>query len=393
MKKNKTIIMVILYLAYTSIYVARINLSMAGPELIENGIIDAVKLGILGSVFSIVYAVGRLCNGILSDRVKPYIMLSAGLFISGISNVCFSFFPPFAAIFLLWSTNAFAQSMMWSSVLCVVSYLYPPIIAKQKASVMVTAVASGNIVAILLNGWIISNIGVRFAFIVPGGIVMILGFFVLYLIKDIENKQSENQKSGSVKKLLNNKELKIQLIPAFFHGVMKDNISLWMTVYVVSNFGVNLEKSSLYILLIPVIGFCGRVMYPFIYNWCLKNEHRVSCIGFILCILSSFVLCLNGIGVIVAVISLSIVYASVSLINTSYLSIYPLSFAKDGEVASVSGVMDFVTYSGAGVSGVIYGVVIKSFGYLPMFLSWIVISAISILILYFKIIRALNAKK
>ena len=50
-------------------------------------------------------------------------------------------------------------------------------------------------------------------------------------------------------------------------------------------------------------------------------------------------------------------------------------------MASVSGVMDFATYLGAGVSGVIYGVVIKHFGYLPMFLSWAVISLISMVLI------------
>ena len=39
--------------------------------------------------------------------------------------------------------------------------------------------------------------------------------------------------------------------------------------------------------------------------------------------------------------------------------------------------MDFATYLGAGVSSVIYGAVIKHFGYLPMFISWAMISVIS----------------
>lgn len=69
------------------------------------------------------------------------------------------------------------------------------------------------------------------------------------------------------------------------------------------------------------------------------------------------------------------------MINTSILSIYPLHFLKTGNVASVSGVMDFATYLGAGVSGVIYGAVIESFGYTPMFVSWAVVSVVSIIMI------------
>ena len=82
-----------------------------------------------------------------------------------------------------------------------------------------------------------------------------------------------------------------------------------------------------------------------------------------------------------AVINLSIMYAAVSMINTSILSVYPLYYLETGNVASVSGVMDFATYLGAGVSGAIYGVVINHFGYFPMFLSWGCISLVSILLI------------
>lgn len=44
---------------------------------------------------------------------------------------------------------------------------------------------------------------------------------------------------------------------------------------------------------------------------------------------------------------------------------------------SVSGIMDFVTYLGAGLSSVVYGFV----GYLPMFASWAVVSVVSLTVL------------
>jgi sugar phosphate permease len=66
------------------------------------------------------------------------------------------------------------------------------------------------------------------------------------------------------------------------------------------------------------------------------------------------------------------------MINTSILSIFPLHYVKTGNVASISGVMDFATYLGGGVASFIYGLVIEYFGYTPMFVSWLVISVISV---------------
>lgn len=83
----------------------------------------------------------------------------------------------------------------------------------------------------------------------------------------------------------------------------------------------------------------------------------------------------------VAVLLLSLIYAAVSVINTSIVSIYPMQYSKSGNTASVSGIMDFATYLGAGVSSFIYGIAVKNFGYLPMFTSWAVTSAIALIIL------------
>lgn len=378
--KNKLIFLVV-YLAYASIYISRVNLSMAGPELIDLGILSTAEIGALGSVFSTVFAIGRLINGGISDTKPPYQMLSVGLGIAGISNLAVSLFPPFIAIFLFWAANAYAQSMLWSSVLCVVANLYDKSIAKKKTSLMVTSVATGNILGIIVNTFLITNFSVRFAFIVPGILTLVLGFGVLLSTRNIENPEIQEKNHKSLWELLKNKSLILMCFPALFHGVMKENISLWMTVYIVNTYFVDLSESAYYILLIPTIGLIGRILYSLIYKLCKENEHLVSLIGFVICILSALLLCLGKTNIILSVSSLGLIYASVSIINTSMLSIYPLHFLKSGNVASVSGMMDFATYFGAGISSVIYGIVIEKSGYFPMFLSWIIISVISIFVI------------
>lgn len=389
--KNKLIFLVV-YLAYASIYISRVNLSMAGPELIDLGILSTAEIGALGSVFSTVFAIGRLINGGISDTKPPYQMLSVGLGIAGISNLAVSLFPPFIAIFLFWAANAYAQSMLWSSVLCVVANLYDKSIAKKKTSLMVTSVATGNILGIIVNTFLITNFSVRFAFVVPGILTLVLGFGVLLSTRNIENPEIQEKNHKSLWELLKNKSLILMCFPALFHGVMKENISLWMTVYIVDTYFVDLSESAYYILLIPIIGLIGRILYSLIYKLCKENEHSVSLIGFVICILSALLLCDGKTNIILSVSSLGLIYASVSMINTSMLSIYPLHFLKSGNVASVSGMMDFATYLGAGISSVIYGIVIEKSGYFPMFLSWIIISVISIFVII-KVTRCKFLKK
>jgi predicted MFS family arabinose efflux permease len=62
---------------------------------------------------------------------------------------------------------------------------------------------------------------------------------------------------------------------------------------------------------------------------------------------------------------------------------FPLRFAEQGLVSSVSGLADFATYLGAGIASAIYGIWIEGGmnGYLFMFLSWAILSIASIFIL------------
>lgn len=373
LKKNGLLFLV-LYLAYTSIYIARVNLSVAGPELIGKGIIDSAQLGLLGSCFFVCYAIGRIINGTLSDSIPPKFMLGIGLVLVGAANVCISFFPPFWGMAVLWIVNACAQSMLWSSVLASVVAVYDKDKVKKKSSAMVTSVATGNILGIIINTFFITKFGLRFAFLIPGAISVVMGVLTYIATKKIKNLGKSNEKHIPVTELLKRKDFLKMNVAAVAHGVMKENIGLWMAVYVAEIYKVDLASASYYILLIPTIGFVGRIIYPFVLKMCRDNENKASVMGFVVCIISSAVLCLGKTSVIVSVAALGIIYMAVSVINTSVLSIYPIRYAKTGNTASVSGIMDFSTYFGAGVSSAVYGLVINSFGYTAMFVSWIAIS-------------------
>ena len=380
-----------MYIAYVSIYIARVNLSIAGPDLISGNVIDTVQLGILGSVFSTVYAIGRFLNGGIGDKTPPWLVLTVGLAVAGMSNIFISFLPPFVGIFILWTTNAYAQSMLWSSVLCVVSTMYEGEKAKRMTSLMVTSVAMGNILAIILNTLLITKFVVRYSFLVPGILTAVLGVIVFFATHNIKLASNPEKKHLSMLKLLKDKELLFMGVPAVMHGVMKENISLWMTLFIVDKYLVDLSTSSYYILLIPFIGFIGRTLYPLTYRLCHNSENTVSLAGFIVCMVSAVLLCVDGVGMLFSVILLSLIYTAASMINTSILSIYPLQYLGTGNVASVSGVMDFATYLGGGVASMIYGIIIANFGYAPMFLSWAVISVISVLMIA-KINRSKKAR-
>lgn len=384
MKKQPLRIFLICYCAYTFIYVARLNLSMAAPSMKELTILTTAQIGLLGSIFSVVYACGRLLSGIIADRTTPWKMISLGLLLCCAANLTVGLFPPFYAMLVMWGINAFGQSMLWGPILRILSAVYDEKTAKKRAANMSTAIAAGNLLGILLNTELINRLGAQWAFLIPGGITLIIGIFVVLFTRQVKPAIPETVSAGCGR-LMKHTQLQQMLLPAVFHGVMKDNISLWMTVYVMDRFGIDLERSSYFILLIPALGFLGRSITPVLHQLCMGKEKPLILVSFALCVLCSVLLIVMPISAWVSVLYLSLLYMAISIINACMLSIFPMQFAQDGHVASVSGILDFATYLGTGLSAMIFGIMIDALGYESMFLTWVVLSVLAILLLSIRV--------
>lgn len=139
---------------------------------------------------------------------------------------------------------------------------------------------------------------------------------------------------------------------------------------------------SFFVFAVPLLTLAGRLIYPLIYRACGGNEHRVSLFALILAAVSLVPLCYSGISLITSAICLSTASAAVSLINTSFLTIYPMRYQQYGCVSKVVGLMDFATYLGAGISSSFYGFWLESHTYSGMFLSWVFLSVLAVILLF-----------
>lgn len=381
MKRHTSAVFLICYVSYVMIYVARLNLSMGAPALKELSVLNTAQIGTLGSVFSVVYACGRLLSGKIADRTAPWKIICAGLLLCGGSNLLLSLLPVYPAFLILWSINAFAQSMLWGPILRVLSSIYPQDIAQKRASYMGTAVALGNMLAIVLHNTLIAHLGVQWVFRFPGFMTLILCVLIAMATRRIA--PSHAAKSGGLFAPLRQRQLRQMLLPAVIHGVMKDNISLWMTVYVMDQFGVDLNNSAYFILLIPALGFIGRLLAPYLYRLSRSAERPLLVGSYSVCILCSALLITLPISAFWAVGYLSLIYMAVSVMNACFLAFYPMQYAKDGLVASVSGLMDFATYLGTGLSAIVFGFLIDLAGYWSMFAVWGILSLTATAILLY----------
>ena len=87
------------------------NLTIAAPVLIEEGILSSSQIGLMGGVFFLLYSLGQLLNGWLGDIFSSRRMVTAGLLLTAASNVVIGLLLQADNAVCLWAVNGFAQSM------------------------------------------------------------------------------------------------------------------------------------------------------------------------------------------------------------------------------------------------------------------------------------------
>ena len=106
--------------AYSLYYVCRMSLSVVKQPLIDEGVLTAGQLGLIGSALLFVYAVGKFMNGFIADYCNVRRFMATGLFISALVNLLLGVLGfvggvPSGLIFIvfavLWGINGGMQSM------------------------------------------------------------------------------------------------------------------------------------------------------------------------------------------------------------------------------------------------------------------------------------------
>jgi len=96
---------------YACYYLARGALDVAKQPLIAAHVFDADQLGTIGATMTAAYAVGKLVNGWIADRVHVGRFLATGLLLSAVVNVAMGWNTGFALACGLWLLNGLFQGV------------------------------------------------------------------------------------------------------------------------------------------------------------------------------------------------------------------------------------------------------------------------------------------
>ena len=171
-------------IGYAVYYFVRKNFSMAMPTFLQELGYTKTDLGLILTLFSVVYGTGKFINGVLGDYTNARYLMAMGLLVSAVLNIVFGLSTGLVAFGIIWLFNAWFQSLGMPASVRLLTRWYSPTELGTIWGIQSTAHQIGGAGIMIFCGWLIPNYGWRSAFYVPAAIAIVVAFWLAWTLRD-----------------------------------------------------------------------------------------------------------------------------------------------------------------------------------------------------------------
>lgn len=382
-------IFILCWVTYAAFYLGRVNFSVAMPALQAEFGWSKAAVGLIGGALYWSYAVGQLVNGALGDRASARSFVGLGILLSALLNLLFGALGAFGAMALLWGLNGWAQSMGWGPLVKTLSRWFPVEKRGLISALFAPCYVAGHAAAWVLSGRLVSAWGWRSAFWVPG--LLLVGTALLWVLNAQDGPGPSRDRFAlwhhdqarpnlaSVFSTLAIPSLRWGLALCFLSGMVKDALSLWAPTYLIEAQGLPLRSAGSWAATIPLAGGLGAFLSGLaLHRSSHQRETPIVAGAALLVMIGSVALTFlssrNLPGLAIGAFALSALGSHG--INALLMTALPLRLGSEGNVSSAAGALDFASYVGGGLSGLVSGWLLDDLGWPAMFALWVVVSLV-----------------
>ncbi len=384
MKKIRSSIYLIClcWLVYAFSYVGKVNYAANVNKVMEFYNVDHASAGLVSTFFFFAYGIGQVINGLLCKRYNVKWMVFTSLMISGSINLAVAILNNFTLIKYLWLLNGLSMSVLWSSLIRLLSETMPKKDITKATATMGTTVATGTVLVYGLSA-IFIKINFKLSFYVPAVLFYVVSlvwiFNVSRLVERIksENDEVKVQTTTETKKENYNKSvILLTIIMLAFFGVavnlIKDGLTTWVPSILKEQYNLDSSLSIILTLLLPLVAMFANIFAIGVHK--KITDFIVQC-GIMF--LTSGVIIGGVIGAIslnvfiITLIGFIIVCFLISSCNSVITSIFPLFMKDKVNSGKIAGVLNGFCYLGSTISSYGLGEIADNFGWTAVF--WVLL--------------------
>ena len=371
--------------AYSLYYVCRMSISVFKQPLIDGGVLSAGELGLVGSAFLFVYAVGKFLNGFIADYCNIRRFMATGLFVSSIVNLlmaalgfCHSMLPSlviFLGFAILWGLNGLVQSMGSAPGVISLSRWFPLSKRGSYYSLFSTSPDLGKFFSYIVLG-AVGALGWQFGFLVAAIAGVIGATLILILVSDTPESKglpSVQELSGETLTKTDKKPTKdlqkmvlrhpgvwvIALSSAFLY-ITKNAVDSWGVLFLQEARGLSLGQASQALAYSVAFSIVGTLLAGWLSDKVFRGDRiKPALISGIMCTASLVLFLFVGGGFALNIFYVSLFSFSMGVLYCVVAGLMAVDIVPRKATGAALGVVGISSYIAAGLQDITSGYLIQ----------------------------------
>jgi OPA family sugar phosphate sensor protein UhpC-like MFS transporter len=374
--------------AYSLYYVCRMSLSVVKQPLIDEGVLTAGQLGVIGSALLFVYAVGKFLNGFIADYCNIRRFMFTGLAVSAAINLLMGILGivngytaiPLSVIFflfaVLWGLNGWMQSMGSPPGVISLSRWFPQSRRGTFYSIFSASPYLGEFISFILTGLIVGAFGWQWGFVVAAAAGGAGALLILLTVSDTPESQglpSIQQLSGEDVKPVDKmptRELQkmifkhpgiwvIALSSAFIY-ITKYAIAGWGVLFLQKERAFSLEQATQIIAFSAVFGVLGTVLAGWLSDRVFRSDRiRPAILSGAVSFVALALFLFAGGGYVMNVLYVSVFSLSIGVLYCIVAGLMAVDIVPRKATGAALGIVGISSYVAAGLQDITSGYLIQ----------------------------------
>ena len=375
-------------IAYSLYYVCRMSINVVKQPLIDDGILSAGQLGLIGSALLFVYAIGKFMNGFIADYCNIRRFMATGLFISALMNLLmgalglFSSMIPMVVVFVsfavLWGINGWMQSMGSGPGVISLSRWFSRSKRGTYYSIFSSSPYIGEFISYNILAVVVAWLGWQAGFIVAAlaglaGALLILLFVSdtpeskgLPSIQEISGEELTKEDKMATKDLqkmvLKHPGIWVIALSSAFIYITKYAVAGWGVLFLQKARGFELAEASQVIAFSAVFGILGTVLAGWLSDRLFKGDRvKPAVLSGIISTSSLILFLFVGGGFILNIFYVSLFSLSVGVLYCIVAGLMAVDIVPRKATGAALGVVGISSYVAAGLQDITSGYLIQGF--------------------------------
>jgi MFS transporter, OPA family, sugar phosphate sensor protein UhpC len=366
-------------IGYALFYVCRLSISVVKKPLVDAGIFTETQLGSIGAALFFSYAIGKLVNGFISDRININRFISAGLLLTAFVNIIMGMYPSFVLFMVMWGINGWFQSAGAAPCAVALTRWFNPSERGTYYGIWSASHNIGKAITFSLLPFLISVGGWQWGFW-GAGIVGIAGAVIVFLFlhdspqskglpaageaksEMSETAQGKKNVGTSQKAILKNPYIWVLALSSALMYISRYSIESWGIFYAQTAKGYSNIQAGEIIGITAITGILGTAISGLISDLFFKGSRNVpALIAGLLNVLSLAIFLFYPEGNrIIDLVAMLIHGFAIGILITFLGGLMAIDIAPKEATGATMGLIGIASYTGAGIQELISGILIES---------------------------------